>query len=111
MFSAFHWSRDAEKSYRIFYDPLYGIIYQIWRKIQIGFDFFENRLQHALHLAEERERVLKIELVQTETARADTLERYKDIKEHSQNCRGQFLEFSDSSQNQYFENSMIRKNN
>ena len=68
---------------------------QIGKKIfefKSGLFFFENRLQHALHLAEERERVLKIELVQTETARADTLERYKDIKEQSRNSRGQFFE-------------------
>ena len=55
-------------------------------------------------MAEERERLLKIELVQTETARADTLERYKDIKEHSQNFIAQFPEFSESSQNKKIEN-------
>lgn len=63
----------------------------------VAIKIIENKYKHALELAEERERLLKIELVQTETARADTLERYKDIKEHSLNFRGHFTEFSDSS--------------
>ena len=61
-------------------------------------NLLENISKHALHLAEERERLLKIELVQTEAARADTLERYKDIKEHSLNFRGHFPEFIENSE-------------
>ena len=40
-----------------------------------------EKTQHALAMAEERENQLRQELSATENARADTLERFKDIKE------------------------------